>query len=472
MEQSNAIEVFLRAEILRLGPGNRLVGVRQLQNQFRASPTTIQRILRRLVGEGLIVTRPGDGSYVASKGIGVASDYSWQSSVLGRAPFVPGGLDHLTVESSPGVLALDGGFPDVSLQAHGLLQRATTRACRRPDAWDRCLPEGTLALRSKFAAELGPDFTAADVIVTPGVQSAIDSVFRSFARPGESILIEEPSYPGAIAAATFAGLNVVPIPTDQYGMRTDLVENAIERTGARLAFVQPRYANPTGSVLSVERRMQLLEIAHQRSMFVLEDDWVRDLDLGTKSPPPLIHQDAHGHVLYLRSLSKTTAPGMRIGAVVARGPASARLRAVRVITDFFATPLLQATVVELFEDRGWERHLQHMRTELRVRRDVLVRELGQRVPELTFVVPEGGVALWVKLPPTLNESAFVSECRSRGLRIGSGRAYWLSEPPSGYVRVSFASTNPAGLQEAALRISDSAASVNEQKGNGHSPNLR
>jgi DNA-binding transcriptional MocR family regulator len=459
MEQSNAIEVFLRAEIAHLGPGRRLVGVRQLQKQFRASPTTIQRILRRLVGEGLIVTRSGDGSYVASKSSGVASDFTWQSSVLGRAPFVPGGLDHLTVESSQGVLALDGGFPDVLLQAHALLQKATLRACRRPDAWDRCLPEGTLALRTKFAAELGSDFSAADVIVTPGVQSAIDSILRSFARPGESILIEEPSYPGAIAAATFAGLNVVPIPTDQYGMRTDLVENAIERTGARLAFVQPRYANPTGAVLARERREQLLEIARQRSMFVLEDDWVRDLDLGASSPPPLIHQDAHGHVLYLRSLSKTTAPGMRIGAVVARGPAAARLRAVRVITDFFATPLLQATVVELFEDRGWERHLQHMRTELRIRRDTLVRELGAHAPELTFVVPEGGVALWVKLPPTLNETAFVAECRGRGVRVGSGRAYWLSEPPSGFVRISFASTNAAGLLDAATRIGAAAATV-------------
>jgi DNA-binding transcriptional MocR family regulator len=463
MEQSNAIEVFLRAECGRLGPGGRLVGVRRLQTQFQASPMTIQRIIRRLIAEGLIVTRPGDGSYVASKPDAVASDYGWQSSVLGRAPFVPGGLDHLTVESSQGVIALDGGFPDVSLQAHSLLQRATTRACRRQDAWDRCLPEGTLALRSKFAAELGAEFSAADVIVTPGVQSAIDSVFRSFARPGESILIEEPSYPGAIAAATFAGLNVVPIPTDANGMRTDLVESAIERTGARLAFVQPRYANPTGTVLSVERRTELLDIAERRNMFVLEDDWVRDLDLGASSPPPLIHHDAHGHVLYLRSLSKTTAPGMRIGAVVARGPAAARLRAVRVITDFFASPLLQATVVELFEDRGWERHLQHMRAELRTRRDLLVRELSQRSPELSCVVPEGGVALWVKLPPAINESAFVTECRSRGVRIGAGRAYWLSEPPSGYVRVSFAAADATGLQEATSRMSDAVDALGALK---------
>jgi DNA-binding transcriptional MocR family regulator len=460
MEQSNAIEVFLRSECLRLEPGSRLAGIRQLQAQFHASPITIQAVLRRLSAEGVTVTRPGDGSYVAERVVVESADFRWQSSVLGRAPGVPGGLEHLTVEPTPGVIALDGGFPETSLHAHSLLQRATSRASRRPDAWERCLPEGTLALRTKFASELGSSFGPGDVIITPGVQSAIDSVFRSFARPGESVLMEEPSYPGAIAAATFAGLNVVPIPTDHYGMRTDLVEDVIERTGARLAFVQPRYSNPTGSVLALDRRSELLDIARRRNMFVLEDDWVRDLDLGPKSPPPLILDDADGHVLYLRSLSKTTAPGMRIGAVVARGPAAARLRAVRVITDFFAPPLLQATVVELFEDRGWERHLQHMRAELRIRRDFLVLELTERVPEFAFDVPQGGVALWVKLPPALDEALLVAECRRRGVRIGAGRAFWLSEPPSGYVRISFVGADSSGLLEAAIRIADAVRTLN------------
>ncbi len=420
---------------------------------------TIQTVLRKLVGEGMVITRPGDGSYVAASPRPTSSDYRWQSSVLGRAPVIPGGLDHLTVEPTPGVIALDGGFPDGSLHAHSLLQRATGRASRRSDAWDRCLPEGTVALRTKFAAELGHGFAPSDVIVTPGVQSAIDSVFRSFARPGESVLMEEPSYPGAIAAATFAGLNAVPVPTDEHGMRTDLVEEAIERTGARLAFIQPRYSNPTGALLSLERRSELLDIARRRNMFVMEDDWVRDLDLGPRSHPPLIHDDENGNVLYLRSLSKTTAPGMRIGAVVARGPAAARLRAVRVITDFFAPPLLQATVVELFEDRGWERHLQHMRAELRTRRDVLVRELTENAPQLGFDVPQGGVALWVKLPSTLDEVSFVAECRRRGVRVGAGRAFWLSEPPSGHVRISFAAADTSGLQEAASRIADTVRSL-------------
>ncbi len=433
--------------------------MRRLQDRFRASPLTVQRALHLLAREGLIVTRPGDGSFVAAPSKPISSDYSWQSSVLGRAPFIPDALEHLRASDRPGVLALDGGFPDASLQAHALLGRAATRAARRPDSWERCLPAGTALLRSLFAAELGADFAASDVVITPGIQSAIDSICRSFARPGDSIIIEEPSYPGAIAAATFAGLNIVPIPTDRDGMRTDLLEAASERTGARLVFTQPRYANPTGAMLSLPRRAELLDVAGRVGMFVIEDDWVRDLDLDGPSPAPLVQQDQHGHVLYLRSLSKTTAPGVRIGAVIARGPAAARLTALRVITDFFAAPLLQAVVVELFNDRGWPRHLHGMRAELRLRRNAFATELARSAPGLSFVTPPGGVVLWAKLADSVDEAALVEECRARGVVVGAGRAYWSSEPPGGHLRLSFAATNAEGLQEAAQRIGAAVAAT-------------
>ncbi len=412
-----------------------------------------------MANEGLIITRPGDGSFVAHPTKPPIVDYSWQSGVLGRAPFVPGGLDHLMVTTPDGVIPLDGGFPDTTLQAHELLGRAAARAARRASSWERCLPAGTEELRSRFASELGASVDPSDVVITTGGQSSIDSIFRSFARPGESILIEEPSYPGAIAAANFAGLNIVPVPTDQYGMRTDLLGSLAERTGAKLLFTQPRYANPTGTVLSLDRRVELLDTARRLGMFVIEDDWVKDLDLDGASPAPLIHQDHDGHVLYLRSLSKTTAPGVRIGAIIARGPAAARLRAVRVITDFFASPLLQATVVELLDDRGWRRHVNAMRAELRVRRNTLASELSKHAPGLAFDVPSGGVVLWAKLPTSVDEGEFVAECRARGVAVGPGRLYWLSEPPSGYVRLSFATAGAQGLTEAAGRIGSAVTTL-------------
>jgi DNA-binding transcriptional MocR family regulator len=501
MEESNAIETFLRTEIRRLDEGARLPGVRTLQTQFRASPLTIQRTVARLVAEGLVVTRPGDGSFVArptthratthhatthhatthrsnpsgnQSGDLAASfehhvgsdgatderfDHTWQAAVLGRAPIVPRGLDHLVTAERPGVLALDGGFPDRSLQAHHLLTRAAVRAAKRSESWERCLPGGLEPLRRYFANELGAGFDADDIVITPGVQSAIDSIFRSFSRIGDAVIIEEPSYPGAIAAASFAGLRAIPVPSDRDGMRTDLFADAVARSGARLAFVQPRHSNPSGSVLLPERRRELLDTAHRFGMFIVEDDWVRDLDLDTDAagqtratPPPLATDDPFGHVLYLRSVSKVTAPGMRIGAIAARGPAAARLRAVRLISDFFASPHLQATLIELFEDRAWKRHLEFLRTSLRTRRAALIDALSAEAPALELAPSHGGVALWARLPDLVDEAAFVSQCRARGVVVGAGRNYWLSEPPSGQARISFAAAPADALGEAASRI--------------------
>jgi DNA-binding transcriptional MocR family regulator len=310
-------------------------------------------------------------------------------------------------------------------------------------------------VRSRTRARI----SAADVVVTPGCQAAIDSIFRSFTRPGECILMEEPSYPGAIAAANVAGLMIVPIPTDEHGMRTDLLSAAAERTGAQLVFVQPRFSNPTGSVMSLERRAELLAIARQRGLFIIEDDWVRDLDIDGSSPPPLVTDDHDGHVIYLRSLSKVTAPGMRIGAVVARGPAAARLRAMRVITDFFASPLLQMTVAGLFEDPRWQRHLQELRGSLRQRRDTLARALTKHAPGLSFNAPGGGVVLWARLPGGVGEAAMVSACRDRGVAVGPGRTYLTSEPSAGFLRVSFAAAGEPDLVEAATRIGAALRSI-------------
>lgn len=194
-------------------------------------------------------------------------------------------------------------------------------------------------------------------------------------------------------------------------------------------------------------------------MFIVEDDWVRDLDFGASTPPPIARTDEHGHVIYLRSISKVSAPGIRIGAVIARGPAAARLRAVRTIADFFASPLLQLTVQELFADRGWERHLQTLRNELRERRDALAAGLRVTSPTASFTIPTGGVALWVRLPLNIDELSFVAECKSRGVAVSPGCHFWISEPEAPHVRISFATASVEALADAARRIGNALDSI-------------
>ncbi len=439
--------------------------VRQLQRELRASPVTIQRAVADLVRRGALVTRPGDGTFVseamsetpdgaARSTHPLRADTSWQASVLGRAPSAPTGIDHLASLATGAEIVLDNGFPEPSLQPVELLRRATVVASRRVSAWDRCLPEGLLDLRTLIANELGAGFDASDVLITPGAQAGLASIFRTFVRPGDPVLIEEPGYPGAIAAALFAGLVPSPVPTDGDGVRVDELERCLERTGARLVVLQPRHANPTGANLSRERRADVLTLARRFGAFVVEDDWVRDLDLDPDRPSamPLVTDDVDGHVVYVRSFSKASAPGMRIAAVVARGPAWSRLRNARLLTDFFAAPLLQETMVELLSSNTWPRHLKALRAELRVRREALCEALGESAPSIEFVKPAGGVVLWGRLSPRIDEAAFVDGCRARGVRVGAGRPFWSAEPPGGFVRLSFAGADASSLTIAAERI--------------------
>jgi DNA-binding transcriptional MocR family regulator len=203
----------------------------------------------------------------------------------------------------------------------------------------------------------------------------------------------------------------------------------------------------------------VLQAAQDAGVFVIEDDWVRDLDLESDSPslPPLCTDDQHGHVLYIRSFSKVTAPGLRVGAIVCRGPVAARLRRARMFTDFFVPPLLQAVLVEVLQSPDYRRHLEHLRLELRTRRDAFLDVIDSRdggSHGIQCVRPAGGVAVWLSLKERTNEAAFVDACAARGVRVSAGAPFWTSEPQGAHIRVSFASAPAKDLALAAQRIID------------------
>jgi DNA-binding transcriptional MocR family regulator len=457
----NTVEAHLRRLCDTGRPGARLPSVRDLQREFRVSPITVQRAVRSLVMEGRAIARPGDGTFIAKPATAFSEslDHSWQTAVLGRAPQVQSGLDHLASAPTASTIALDNSFPDSGLQAHHLLTAAAIRSARRPESWDRCSPQGLPQLRAVFARELGDQFSADDVLVTPGTQAALDSIFRVLARPGDPVVLEDPCYPGAIIAARLSGLKPTPVATDEFGIVPDSLADVLAISGARLVVLQPRHSNPTGSVLSPERRTAVLAIAREFGCFIVEDDWVRDLDLDGPTGPPLIVDDPHGHVISLRSLSKSLAPGLRVAAVIARGPALARLTSARLAADFFVAPMMQATACEVLTSPGWHRHVGQLRTTLGQRRDLLCNTLLERAPSLQLRAPSGGVALWVKLPPAMSDSALAAECDRRGVRISPGSIYALTERSEPHVRIAFARSDPAMLVTAAERIADAIVAV-------------
>jgi DNA-binding transcriptional MocR family regulator len=448
---SHRVTQYLRDMAGAAPPGTRLPSVRELMRSLQVSPVTVQRALDALSQSGIIEARPGQGTFVRGPRDAprTSADYSWQSLALGSPRATADGLSSLLVMPSPQAKALNMGYLREASLPLALLAAAGARALRRPGVWARVPIEGLEALRGWFADETGGAYSAREVTICPGTQAANAAAFRALAQPGDPVLVESPTYTGAIAAALAAGLKLVPVPMDSEGVRPDLLEDAFARTGARLFYCQPTFANPTGAVLSPARRGAVLEVVARAGAFLIEDDWARDFSLEGDPPSPLAQSDLHGHVVYVRSLSKCVAPGMRIGAICARGAALQRLRTARLVDDFSVPGLMQETALQLVTAPSWPKHLKALRADLRGKRDHLARAVRRHLgPEALRHVPSGGLHLWVALPPGTSDDRVASEAATRDLLVGAGRHWFPAEAPGPHLRLSFSGAQPEWVDEA------------------------
>jgi DNA-binding transcriptional MocR family regulator len=286
------------------------------------------------------------------------------------------------------------------------------------------------------------------VLVTAGSQSGLSSIFRAVVGPGRPLLIESPTYWGAILAAEQAGVTLVPVPTGADGPDPVDVERAFAATGARAFYAQPTFANPTGTQWSAETARAVLDLVRVHGAFLVEDDWAHDLAIDAQ-PRPLASQDDDGHVIYLRSLTKSVSPALRVAAVIVRGPARDRILADRAAETMYVSGVLQAAALEVVTSPGWTSHLRGMQQQLRGRRDLLIDSVETHAPEVHIEhVPVGGLNLWARLPGGTDADGLVRECEIRGLLIAPGAEWFPAEPSGPFVRLNFAAEAPARFAEA------------------------
>src|SRR4051794_8372851 len=426
-------------------PGSRLPSVRDLMAAHRAGPATVQRAIASLVARGLVEARPGRGTFVAAaRASHVAPDPSWQAVPLGARTIDADALETLLRPPAPGSIVLSSGYLPPDLQPVGGLGAALARGARRPGAWDRVPLEGINGLRAYFAPAGGA--APGDVLICPGGQAALAACFRGLAAPGAPVIFEAPTYLGALTVARAHGLVPVPVPADADGVRPDLLADALGASGARLVYLQPVFANPHGASLAASRRADVLAAVREAGAFLIEDDAFREIALGAAAPPPpLFADDPDGHVVHVRSLTKPSAPGLRIAALVARGPAAARLRAARIVEDLYVAGPLQEAALELVGTPAWRAHLKRLRRALRERRDALAAAWGA-----TGSLPQGGFNLW--LPVDVDDRDLAQRAAAAGVIISPGRPFFAAEPPGSFIRLTFASEPPDRLALGAERL--------------------
>lgn len=455
-DSSGRIAAALRDWVGTAAPGSRLPSTRALVAEHGASPVTVQRALRTLSTQGLVETRPGVGTFVRSVRAVRTADLGWQTAALrpppSRSPGVPAAL-----RATPDdVIALHSGYPDRALLPARLVRAALGRAARSDAALVRPPSEGLPGLRAWFAAELASttpvDVTppaAHEVVVLPGSQSGLGSVFRALVGPGETLLVESPTYWGALRAAEQAGVRLVAVPSGPEGPDPARLDRAFAETGARACYVQPHYANPTGAQWTPARGAEVLAVARAHDAFLVEDDWAHDLGI-TSTPVPLASLDDTGHVVYLRSLTKSMSPSLRVAALVARGPVRERVLADRAAESLYVSGLLQAAALDVVTQPGWRTHLRGLREQLHGRRDLLVGAVREHVSNGVLEhVPAGGLNLWLRLPGGTDVPDLVHRCGLAGLAVADGADWFPAEPPAPHLRLGFAGPRPADFAEGA-----------------------
>lgn len=298
---------------------------------------------------------------------------------------------------------------------------------------------------------------ASDVVVLPGSQSGLSTAFRALVGSGRPLLMESPTYWGAILAAEQAGVEVVPIPSGVSGPDPDDLVRAFEQTGARAFYAQPTFANPTGIQWASDLSAEVLDVVRRFGAFLIEDDWAHDFGI-TADPAPLAARDDGGHVVYLRSLTKSVSPAVRVAGIVARGPARQRILADTQAQSMYVSPILQAVALDVVTQPAWRTHLRGLRRQLADRRDLLAASLREHVPGAELpVLPRGGLNLWLRLPDGTDLPRLVRDCESGGVVVGTGNEWFPAEPTGPHLRLNYSGQDPGAFPEGARIIGSALA---------------
>lgn len=367
----------------------------------------------------------------------------------------------------PGMISFAGGYPSKDLfDREGLAQALDAAYRNDPIA---CLQYGDTAGAPLLRASLARLMTARgvsclpeDIIVTTGSQQGFDLLLRTLIAPGDTALIEEPAYPAAIQALRLAGANIVTVRTDRNGIDVDALAVQLDAlSGAnkpKLLYTVPTFANPTGATLPRARREALVRLAAARRIVLVEDDPYGELRFsGTPVPPILALADAcpgaREWVVYFGSLSKIVAPGLRIGWTIAPAPIARRMIVAKQTSDLCTAPLSQETARHYLDSGSLEPHLRSIAGAYRSRCEALLNALAHFAPrEVEFSAPEGGMFVWARLTGGRDAGDLLKRAIERNVMFVPGAAFFVREPDSSSLRLSFAAPSEAEAFEGARRF--------------------
>lgn len=377
----------------------------------------------------------------------------------------------LKLTEQPDIISFAGGLPAPELFPVAEFQAACQKvlAEQGTKALQYSTTEGYLPLR-RFIVErmsrCGVVASENNVLITSGSQQALDLVAKLFINSGDNVLVERPSYLGAMQAFNSYQAEYVSVAMDADGLRTDLLEEAL-RNGVKFMYVLPNFQNPSGITLSLERRRTLIETADHYGIPIVEDDPYCELRFAGEALPPLIALDArrlaiahtnggglsHGNVIYMSTFSKTLAPGLRLGWVVAPTEVIRSLVMAKQGVDLHTATFTQMVAYEVARNGFLDRHIEEIRTVYRERRDRMLSAMARHLPEgVQWTRPQGGLFLWVTLPQHVDSGEMLADAIAEKVAYVPGTSFFADGSGKNTMRINFSYSPPDVAEEGIRRL--------------------
>jgi 2-aminoadipate transaminase len=442
-----------------LRPGERIPASRELAAQLGVHRTTVANAYAELEAEGLISGHVGRGTFIRGENV------PKKISALPHPTSVEGGLrweslfaeergeeflSRLSQAATRGAISFVLARPAEQFFPIEELRKCSNAVWRREgsEILQMGPTDGYQPLKKALVSMLrseGYEVADENLLITGGGQQALDLVCKAFLRPGDTVMLENPMYPGALAIFTAARARILGVPVNAEpgpgsppGVDVSAIEAALMQNRVKMMVLTPDFHNPTGTTLPVAERRRLLEIAARFQVPILEDHIYARLRARGERVPSLKQLDRSNLVIQIDSFSKIAFPGMRVGWIIAPSNVIERLRLAKQSTDLHTGHLAQAILAEYVRRGLLGRHLERTRKAYSKRLAALEQALTHHMPPGTkWTRPEGGMCVWVELPPGFDSNDLLIHTRERGVVFSPGRYFYFQNPQPNTLRIGF-----------------------------------
>jgi 2-aminoadipate transaminase len=448
-----------------LRPGDRIPASRELATMLGVHRTTVANAYAELESEGLIQGHVGRGTFIKGNGNGLkltpppppvlsgSDGIRWE--LLFADERGEEGLTRLTASAPENALSFVMARPAEEFFPIDELQMCVNAVLRREatDVLNLGPSDGYGPLKEALLELLRGEGIAAkdeNLLITDGCQQSLDIISKAFVRPGDSVILDNPTYSGAVAIFNGARARCLGVPVQTHlepgsvlGLDLEALEATLAANRVKLIVLTPDFHNPTGTSMPLASRRKVLELAGRHQVPVVEDHIYARLHARDERVPSLKQLDRANIVIHIDSFAKVAFPGLRVGWIVAPAVAIERLRIVKQMTDLHTDQLAQATLAEFLRRGLFTRHVAKMRKVYASRLQALDEALRKHMPEGTrWTRPEGGMCLWLELPPGFDASELLMHAKERGVLFAPGRYFYVQGPLPNTLRLGF-----AGLDE-------------------------